>query len=392
MASEAPSAKRKKAFSFQFTRIDNATKFSPVNDGTGGEGTYGEVKRCRHVATQQIVALKKIKTEQEANGFPQTALREIQILKQLRHENIVQLQSVAVVSKECLYLPQHALPLLFTDKECPNLLPPEVKNTKSGKFCYMVLEFVDHDLNRILTAIKAKKPAGSRKSPVSTTIFKGLALQMLRGLDHLEKNCVLHRDLKPANILLSAQGVIKLADFGLAKYHHPDVHNERKGHTALVCSQWYRPPELLAGQVSYPEKIDSWSLAVVMGELFNLDPLFDGRTSSADGRTKAETYQFIQIQKLCGTDSFAWLEDCPLLPAKGHKKRQVSQRFNTLIARDRSSEAVVAFMDKALTVDPNHRLLAGELLKWEHKGVSLFNGPTPTLMGPGLMSELNAIM
>lgn len=54
-----------------------------------GEGTYGTVYRARDRTTNEIVALKKIKLEQEEEGVPSTALREISLLKELRHDNVV---------------------------------------------------------------------------------------------------------------------------------------------------------------------------------------------------------------------------------------------------------------------------------------------------------------
>jgi cyclin-dependent kinase 12/13 len=63
-----------------------------------GEGTYGIVFLARDRVTNDIVALKRINTEQEANGFPITALREVKILKALHHSNIVNLKEI-VTSK-----------------------------------------------------------------------------------------------------------------------------------------------------------------------------------------------------------------------------------------------------------------------------------------------------
>ncbi|GFT18831.1 cyclin-dependent kinase 9-A [Trichonephila clavipes] len=56
-----------------------------------GQGTFGEVFKARHRTTRKIVALKKVLMENEKEGFPITALREIKILQLLKHENVVNL-------------------------------------------------------------------------------------------------------------------------------------------------------------------------------------------------------------------------------------------------------------------------------------------------------------
>lgn len=56
-----------------------------------GQGTFGEVWKARCVQSNRVVALKKVLMENEREGFPITALREIKILQQLRHENVVEL-------------------------------------------------------------------------------------------------------------------------------------------------------------------------------------------------------------------------------------------------------------------------------------------------------------
>jgi len=67
-----------------------------------GQGTYGSVFSGKDKQTKDIVALKRINTEQEANGFPITAIREVKILKALHHANIVQLKEL-VTSKGALF-------------------------------------------------------------------------------------------------------------------------------------------------------------------------------------------------------------------------------------------------------------------------------------------------
>uniref|UniRef100_A0A3B4EEC4 Cell division control protein 2 homolog n=1 Tax=Pygocentrus nattereri TaxID=42514 RepID=A0A3B4EEC4_PYGNA len=68
-----------------------------------GEGTYGVVYKGRHKSTGQVVALKKIRLESEEEGVPSTAVREISLLKELQHPNVVRLLDV-LMQESKLYL------------------------------------------------------------------------------------------------------------------------------------------------------------------------------------------------------------------------------------------------------------------------------------------------
>ena len=150
-----------------------------------GQGTFGEVFKARNRKTQRIVALKKILMENEKEGFPITALREIKILKLLQHENIV------------------------------NLL--EICRTKASGFnrqrpsIYLVFEFCEHDLAGLLCNRSINLSMGENKK----------IMQMLcNALYFIHFNKILHRDMKAANVLITKAGVLKLADFGLARGIH----------------------------------------------------------------------------------------------------------------------------------------------------------------------------
>ena len=147
-----------------------------------GQGTFGEVFKARHRKSQRIVALKKILMENEKEGFPITALREIKILKLLQHENIV------------------------------NLI--EVCRTKASGFnrqrpsMTLVFEFCEHDLAGLLCNRRINFSMGENKK----------LMQMLcNALYFIHFNKILHRDMKAANVLITKAGVLKLADFGLAR-------------------------------------------------------------------------------------------------------------------------------------------------------------------------------
>jgi serine/threonine protein kinase len=139
-----------------------------------GEGTYGVVYRAKDKVTDEIVALKKTRLEAEDEGVPSTAIREISLLRELNHENIVNLKDV-----------------IHQDQKL-----------------YLVFEFLDQDLKKYMDAV------GKKLKPM---LVKSYMFQLLEGIDYCHKRRILHRDLKPQNLLIDRQGNLKLADFGLAR-------------------------------------------------------------------------------------------------------------------------------------------------------------------------------
>jgi serine/threonine protein kinase len=199
-----------------------------------GEGTYGEVFKARNTRTQDIVALKRIKLDQEEEGMPSTAIREIALLKELSHENVVKL----------------------LDVYCANA---------SSKKLYLVFEFVDMDLKRYVKS-KGSLDAGAVKS---------LGKQLLLGVECCHANRILHRDLKPQNLLIKPQVTspsLKIADFGLARAFSLPIPK----YTHEVVTVWYRSPEILLGSTLYSVPVDIWSCGCIIAEMATLTPLFPG--------------------------------------------------------------------------------------------------------------------
>jgi len=199
------------------------------NLGTIGEGTYGIVMKCRHIETGQIVAIKKFKESDEDEMVRKTAMREIKLLKQLRHENIVNLIEVF---------------------------------RKRGKL-YLVFEYVE---KTVLEELE-KNPEG-----LDELSFKRLMWQLIKAIQFCHKNNIVHRDIKPENLLVSKNGVLKLCDFGFAR---PLTSSENK-FTDYVSTRWYRAPELLVGDVSYGKGVDIWAIGCMLAEMWNGMPLFPG--------------------------------------------------------------------------------------------------------------------
>uniref|UniRef100_A0A5F9CC98 Cyclin-dependent kinase 2 n=1 Tax=Oryctolagus cuniculus TaxID=9986 RepID=A0A5F9CC98_RABIT len=140
-----------------------------------GEGTYGVVYKAKNKLTGEVVALKKIRLDTETEGVPSTAIREISLLKELNHPNIVKL-----------------LDVIHTENKL-----------------YLVFEFLHQDLKKFMDA--------SALTGIPLPLIKSYLFQLLQGLAFCHSHRVLHRDLKPQNLLINAEGSIKLADFGLAR-------------------------------------------------------------------------------------------------------------------------------------------------------------------------------
>lgn len=190
-----------------------------------GEGTYGVVYKGRHRVTGQIVAMKKIRLESEEEGVPSTAIREISLLKELRHPNIVSLQDV-----------------LMQDSRL-----------------YLIFEFLSMDLKKYLDSI----PPGQF---MDSSLVKSYLHQILQGIVFCHSRRVLHRDLKPQNLLIDDKGTIKLADFGLARAFGIPI----RVYTHEVVTLWYRSPEVLLGSARYSTPVDIWSIGTIFAEVESL--------------------------------------------------------------------------------------------------------------------------
>jgi serine/threonine protein kinase len=125
---------------------------------------------------------------------------------------------------------------------------------------YLIFEFAEHELGSILQS----------KIKFEDKHAKCLIKQLLEGLLHLEKNGVLHRDLKPANILLNKHGVLKIIDFGIARYAASQIKPDKQQYTPRVTTPLYQSPEMFFREKIYDHKIDVWAAGCILFELLTL--------------------------------------------------------------------------------------------------------------------------
>ncbi|XP_018107848.1 cyclin-dependent kinase-like 2 [Xenopus laevis] len=199
------------------------------NLGLVGEGSYGMVMKCRNKETGRIVAIKKFLESEDDKMVKKIAMREIKLLKQLRHENLVNLLEVC----------------------------------KKKKRWYLVFEFVDRTVLDDLEQF----PNGLDFNRVRKYLF-----QIIRGIGFCHNHNIIHRDIKPENILVSLSGIVKLCDFGFAR----TLAGPGEDYTDYVATRWYRAPELLVGDIKYGKAVDVWAIGCIVTEMLTAQPLFPG--------------------------------------------------------------------------------------------------------------------
>eukprot|EP00831_Metopus_contortus_P025719 TRINITY_DN2208_c0_g3_i1.p1 TRINITY_DN2208_c0_g3~~TRINITY_DN2208_c0_g3_i1.p1 ORF type:complete len:315 (-),score=65.47 TRINITY_DN2208_c0_g3_i1:68-1012(-) len=252
------------------------------------------------------VALKKIRLESQEEGIPSTAIREIALLKELNHPNIVKLIDV-----------------VHTEKKLT-----------------LVFEFLDYDLKKKMDA----SPAG-----LDVPTIKSFLYQLVRGIAFCHQHKVLHRDLKPQNLLIDKNNVMKLADFGLARGFGVPV----KNYTDEVVTLWYRPPDVLMGSKTYSTSVDIWSIGCIFAEMVTKKPLFPGQSNDD---------QLLKIFKIRGTpvlEEWPSVKELPQYKADFPKfsPQPLIKCVPTLDPKG------LDLLEKLLQCDPNKRITAKDALQ-----------------------------
>lgn len=278
-----------------------------------GEGTYGVVYKAQDSAGE-IYALKTIRLEAEDEGIPSTAIREISLLKELQHPNIVRLCDV-----------------IHTERKLT-----------------LVFEFLDQDLKKLLDTCDGGLDVATTKS---------FLFQLLRGIAHCHQHRVLHRDLKPQNLLINREGFLKLADFGLARAFGIPV----RSYTHEVVTLWYRAPDVLMGSRKYSTPVDIWSVGCIFAEMVNGRPLFTGNTDSD---------QLQNIFKVMGTPcEKMWPSISELPDWKPDFPQYEQQNWSNMVPN--LDATGIDLLKSMLQYDPNRRSSGRSSMEHEYfRGVS----------------------
>lgn len=217
-------------YSMWQTLFEIDTKYVPIKPI--GRGAYGIVCSSINKESNEKVAIKKIHNAFENRIDALRTLRELKLLRHLRHDNVIALKDVM--------MPTH----------------------KGFKDVYLVYELMDTDLHQIIKSSQA----------LSNDHCQYFLFQLLRGLKYLHSANILHRDLKPGNLLINGNCDLKICDFGLART------SNSKGQfmTEYVVTRWYRAPELLLCCDNYGTSIDVWSVGCIFAELLGRKPIFPG--------------------------------------------------------------------------------------------------------------------
>ncbi|KAJ9448225.1 Cell division protein kinase 2-like protein CRK1 [Diplonema papillatum] len=230
-------AGRGAAMSMKYTKLDKV-----------GEGAFGVVYKAKDKDSGEIVALKRVRLDGEDEGVPCTAIREISLLKELKHPNIVRLMDVVYTT--------HKLTLVF--------------------------EFLEQDLKKYIEVTEGDLDPG---------LVRHYLQELLSGLAYCHHRNVLHRDLKPQNLLIN-KGTLKIADFGLGRPLGIPV----KRFTPEAVTLWYRAPDVLLGNTAYGFGLDLWSVGCIFAEMATGVPLLTGQGQK-------EVDQLLAIFKCFGTPS-----------------------------------------------------------------------------------------
>ncbi|XP_011195887.1 cyclin-dependent kinase 1 [Zeugodacus cucurbitae] len=273
-----------------------------------GEGTYGVVYKGRNRVTGQIVAMKKIRLESDDEGIPSTAIREISLLKELKHPNIVCLEDVLMEENRL----------------------------------YLIFEFLSMDLKKYMDSLPPEKP-------METELVRSYLYQITNAILFCHRRRVLHRDLKPQNLLIDKKGVIKVADFGLGRSFGIPV----RIYTHEIVTLWYRAPEVLLGSQRYSCPVDIWSIGCIFAEMATRKPLFQG---------DSEIDQLFRIFRILKTPTEETWPGVTSLP--DYKNTFPCWSTNQLTNQLKNlNDRGVDLIQKMLIYDPVHRISAKDILE-----------------------------
>ncbi|KAI9910263.1 hypothetical protein PsorP6_010781 [Peronosclerospora sorghi] len=286
-----------------------------------GAGTYGEVVAASDVESGTTVAIKKVTNAFHDLPDTKRILRELCLLRQLKHPNLIQLYDIPRPSR-----------LSFLED------------------IYIVTDLMETDLHRVIHSTQT----------LTDEHVAHFMRQILRGLAYLHSANILHRDLKPSNILVTSTCDAKICDLGLARYVDYSKAKTMKGETTFVelteyvVTRWYRAPEILLDGCRYDKPSDLWSAGCILAELLGRKPLFPGTST---------TTQLNKIFDVLGTPDLAYITKIYKEAAQKwvHRQRRRSKiPFQELYPS--ANQQALDLLAKLLVYDPKQRLTAVEAL------------------------------
>mmetsp|Transcript_27218 Transcript_27218/g.69933 ORF Transcript_27218/g.69933 Transcript_27218/m.69933 type:complete len:366 (-) Transcript_27218:67-1164(-) len=310
------------------TNFEIDEKYTPIK--AIGKGAYGVVCSAKTGDSSEKVAIKKIGNAFENLTDARRTLREIRLLRYLKHENIIAVKDI--------------------------MKPPSRDKYND---VYIVYELMDTDLHQIIRS----------SQPLTDDHFQYFIYQILRGLKYVHSANVLHRDLKPSNLLLNATCDLKICDFGLAR-----TGSEKNFMTEYVVTRWYRAPELLLSCDNYTSAIDVWSVGCILAELLQRKAFFPGKDYIDQlkliirklGSPADDDLTFINSQK-----ARTYIKALP------H-----SEGLNFKEVFPEASAQAIDLLKKMLQFDPRKRITVEEAIK--HPYLASLHDPSAEPAAPGV--------
>uniref|UniRef100_A0A0R3S114 Mitogen-activated protein kinase n=1 Tax=Elaeophora elaphi TaxID=1147741 RepID=A0A0R3S114_9BILA len=296
--------------------LDNTPYKSIENIGTGA---YGVVCNAYDQQNGKKVAIKKITRAFSIAILLKRSLREVRILRCLRHENIIAIHDV------------------FTTPG------------SYGLDVYMVLDLMETDLHQIIHS----------RQDLTNQHYQYFLCQILRGLKYLHSVDIVHRDLKPSNLLVNSDCLLKIGDFGMARLVEQQLDDRNVSMndnfmTQYVSTRWYRAPELLFSLIDYDTKVDIWSAGCIFAEMLLRRQLFPGK--DAGSQVKIIVYYLGTpekdvMERISSNLIIRWIESCgPKDPLP----------WSTIIPK--ASPQAVDLLEKLLIIAPWKRITAEQAL------------------------------
>jgi glycogen synthase kinase 3 beta len=274
-----------------------------------GSGAFGEVYLAKIKQTGKKIAVKKVFQDERYKN------RELSIMKELKHPNIVELLSY-----------------FYT------------KSKNGGLYLNCLMDYVPQTLSNLINYNKHN----NKKFPL--ILIKLFSFQMLKSIGYLTSIGICHRDIKPQNILLDPEDyTLKLCDFGCAKHLKKGEQN-----ISYICSRYYRPPELILGAIEYTTQVDVWSMGCVIAELVTNKPIFQGKSAED---------QLFEIMNILGTPTKSQiLELNPKIKEKIKLPHRNRIDWKDYFGNKINNDEYIDLVSKLLVYEPTLRLSPYEAL------------------------------